>query len=149
MSNKISSGNDIWQYLSAVYFFASGYLFNLFWVVKSNAVQYHLNVKWCQFNLDHFLADVYKCRRTAVTNQTFTHLVKYAAKVFCDINHPATAVFEPHWTDRSRNYTANTVPISNKIAEFFRENNKLMWDCFILPLQPPWRRKEFPIDIHQ
>jgi len=23
-----------------------------------------------------------------------------------------------------------------------------MWDCFILPLQPPWRRKEFPIDIH-
>ena len=76
------------------------------------------------------------------------HQVKYAAKVFCDINHPARAVFEPHWTDRSRNYTANTVPISNKIAEFFRENNTLIWDRFIWPLQPPWRRKEFPIDIH-
>ena len=74
--------------------------------------------------------------------------MKYAAKVFCDINHPARAVFEPHWTDRSRNYTANTVPISNKVAEFFRENNTLMWERLILPSQPLWCRKEVLIDTH-
>jgi len=38
-------------YFGSIYhhfnFFANGYLFYLFFVVKENAVQYHLNVKWC------------------------------------------------------------------------------------------------------
>jgi len=29
------------------HFFVNGYLFYLFYVVKSDAVQYRLNVKWC------------------------------------------------------------------------------------------------------
>jgi len=46
MINKNSSDFAIWQYLSALYFFANGYLFCLHFVVKKTDVRYRLNVKW-------------------------------------------------------------------------------------------------------
>jgi len=44
----------------------------------------------------------------------FQQQIQYAAKVKCDVHHPASSVFKPHWTDRNRRYTLNTDPISNK-----------------------------------
>jgi len=41
------SGFAIWLYLSALLLFGMGYLFQLFFVVRNNAVQYRSNVKWC------------------------------------------------------------------------------------------------------
>jgi len=58
MLNKNSSGFAVWYYISALYFFANGYLFYLFFVVKSNAFQYCSNVKWCHL----IWATVYKSR---------------------------------------------------------------------------------------
>ena len=39
--------------------------------------------------------------------------IKYAVKVKCNDQHPASSVFKPHWTDRSKKYTLNTDPIGN------------------------------------
>jgi len=35
-------------------FIENGYLFYLFFVVRNNAVQYRLTVKWCHLNLRHY-----------------------------------------------------------------------------------------------
>jgi len=72
--------------------------------------------------------------------------IQYAAKVRCDEHHPASSVFKPHWTDRSRKYTINTNPIRNKVAEFFSENSMIKWEDKKLPSCPPWRRKDFKVD---
>jgi len=41
----------------------------------------------------------------------------YATRVKCDDQHPASSVFKPHWTDRSKDIRMlNPVPIRNKVA---------------------------------
>ena len=73
--------------------------------------------------------------------------IQYAAKVKCDEHHPASSVFEPHWTDRSRRYTLNTDPIGNKVSEFFCQNHTLKWEGPVWPSRPPGRRKKIKVDI--
>jgi len=63
--------------------------------------------------------------------------IQCAAKVKNDDNHPANSVFKPHWTDRSKKYTANTDPIRNKVNEFFRQNSSLNWQIPTLSSRPP------------
>ena len=73
--------------------------------------------------------------------------IQYATKVKCDDQHPASAVFKFHWTDRSKRYTSNTAPIRNKVAEFFSQNSMIKWEGPILPSRPPWHRKEVKVDV--
>jgi len=68
-------------------------------------------------------------------------------KVKCDEHHPASSVFKPHWTDRSRRYTLNTDPIGNKVSKFFCQNRTLKWEGPVWPSWPPWRRKKIIVDI--
>jgi len=72
--------------------------------------------------------------------------IQYAAKVKCDQHHPASSVFKPHWTDRSRKYTIHTDPISNKVSVFFSKNSAIKWEGDRLPSLPPWRRKKIKVD---
>ena len=57
MANNNSPGflfGSIFQYFI---FFANGYLFNLYFIVRNNAVQYRSNIE-ASFNLGHYLQHV-------------------------------------------------------------------------------------------
>jgi len=51
MVNKKSAGFATWYYLSALYFFANGYLFYLYFVVQNNAASIPFKCKVGSFNL--------------------------------------------------------------------------------------------------
>jgi len=44
-------------------------------------------------------------------------------------------------------YNENTAPIYSKVHDFFVLKNELTWEAPRYPSEPPWRRKEFCVDI--
>jgi ribonuclease HI len=50
------------------------------------------------------------------------HQLEYAVKIRAETNHPAKAVFEPHWLARRNCYNANTDPIYNKVNDYVRQH---------------------------